>query len=599
MYLIVNNQQVFKFTEPFTIGFTDHCTVKIPCAISGVFAKIFLRDGILYLENQNLTTISYNDYSLNPWEVRRIENEDFFTIQQIYFQCYFQEDNVYIDQAIDNKILKIQVDIHTHVLDFLKQRGDLMTSDNKTLKKTITEQIEIKLSYLEIENILKHPFLKKSLKKILISDISDFENISLKTFISRLQSKLQLENSEDFNEQRERVDVLLNWAIQEIGEIDDEVFEQIIVEYFKSELLDIILGLGPLQELMYSNEINDIMVLPSGHIFVDRNGQIEDSGKKMLTSDVSLRIIDKIISEAGRRIDQTSPMVDARVADGSRLNAIIQPLAVGGPALTIRKFSDIIISLDKMVKGVRGKSPSLTESAARFLELCVLAKKNIIISGGTGSGKTTLINALSSLIPSGERIVIIEDTTEIKLDHKHIIQLQSRPANLEGKNEITIRQLVKNALRMRPDRIIIGECRSGETLDMLQAMNTGHEGSLTSVHANSPADAIRRIEVMSLEAEGIDLPSRAIREQIASAINLIVQINRFSDGRKISAISEVVEYDEETNAIIVEEIFKLRKVIKNDDGILIPVTELAFTGYIPGFIEDLIRVNRYRIDDIF
>ena len=341
-----------------------------------------------------------------------------------------------------------------------------------------------------------------------------------------------------------------------------------------------------------------VQLFPEGGL-QRKGGAIEDSEKKMLTSEVSLRIVEKIISEVGRRIDQTNPMVDARVSDGSRLNAIIQPLSVGGPALTIRKFADTTISLNHMVKGVKDKAPSLTRLSANFLELCVLAKKNIIVSGGTGSGKTTLLNALSSLIPMDERIIVIEDTTEIKLDHKHVIQLQSRPANMEGENAITIRQLVKNALRMRPNRIIIGECRSGEALDMLQAMNTGHEGSQTTIHANTPADALRRIEVMSLEAEGINLPSRSIREQIASAIDLIVQINRFSNGRKIVSISEVVEYDEETSEIIVEDIYRLRDVKKKMEDMIFSIKELSFTGYIPLFAEDLLNVKKYSLEEIF
>jgi pilus assembly protein CpaF len=334
------------------------------------------------------------------------------------------------------------------------------------------------------------------------------------------------------------------------------------------------------------------MVLPSGLIFIERDGQIQDSGRKMLSAEVSRRIIERVISREGRRIDQSSPMVDARVKDGSRLNAIIEPLAVDGPALTIRRFSAKPLDIPALVE--RG---TVTASVAKFLRACVLARKNIIFSGGTGAGKTTLLNAFANSIPDSERIVTVEDTAEIKVGKVHVVTLQAKPPNLEGKNSVTIRQLVRNALRMRPDRIIVGECRGGEALDMLQAMNTGHDGSLTTIHANSPPDAIRRLEVMALEAEGVDLPARAIREQIASAIDLIVQVSRVGRGaRRVVSIYEVVGLDEEDGSMVLEEVYTMRR--HSGKG-RFTRTQLAFTGYVPTFIDELLQVGEMNVESLF
>jgi pilus assembly protein CpaF len=353
----------------------------------------------------------------------------------------------------------------------------------------------------------------------------------------------------------------------------------------------VIFGLGPLEDLMSATDTNDIMVLPGGHIFIERNGQMQDTGRRMLSPEVSRNIVERIVAREGRRIDQTSPMVDARMSDGSRLNAIVEPVAVNGPTLTIRKFSTHRLSINDLVaKG------SLTQTAATFLRACVLARKNIVLAGGTGSGKTTLLNALASFIPSNERIVTVEDTAEIQLAQTHVVTLQARPPNLEGLHGIPIRQLVRNTLRMRPDRILVGECRGGETLDMLQAMNTGHDGSLTTIHANSPADGIRRLEVMAMEAEGIDLPSRVLRELISSAVDVVIHVARFPGARRVSAICEVVGLDEESGTVIVEEVYRIRKHKKQGR---FPETKLAFTGYVPTFIDDLLRTGVATIDALF
>ncbi|MGX1598032.1 CpaF family protein [Dietzia maris] len=295
-----------------------------------------------------------------------------------------------------------------------------------------------------------------------------------------------------------------------------------------------VLGHGPLEKLLEDPEITEIMVNGPDMIFVERAGQLTRHPSRFASEEHLRQVIERIVSRIGRRVDESSPLVDARLADGSRVNAVIPPLAVNGSSLTIRKFSKDPFKVHDLIR-----FGTLTPEMSELLQACVEARLNIIVSGGTGSGKTTLLNVLSSYIPEGERIVTIEDAVELQLQQDHVVRLESRPANIEGRGEITIRELVRNSLRMRPDRIVVGEVRGGETLDMLQAMNTGHDGSLSTVHSNSPRDAIARLETLVLMA-GMDLPLRAIREQIASAVDVIIQLTRLRDGtRRVTAVTEV------------------------------------------------------------
>ena len=300
------------------------------------------------------------------------------------------------------------------------------------------------------------------------------------------------------------------------------------------EVSNDVMGYGPIAEFLDDDTVTEIMVNSLEPIYVEREGRLQRTHARFLSEDHLRRIIERIVAQVGRRIDESAPMVDARLSDGSRINAVIPPLAVDGPALTIRKFSRDPFQVDDLIS-----FGTLTTEVADMLRACVIGRLNILVSGGTGTGKTTMLNVLSSYVPNGQRIVTIEDAVELQLRQEHVVRLESRPTNIEGKGEITIRDLVRNSLRMRPDRIIVGEVRSGETLDMLQAMNTGHEGSLSTVHANTPRDAITRMETMVLMA-GMDLPIRAVREQIAAAIDVIVHLNRLRDGsRRVTKISEV------------------------------------------------------------
>ena len=336
-------------------------------------------------------------------------------------------------------------------------------------------------------------------------------------------------------------------------------------------------GLGALEPLLKDDAITEIMVNGADHIYVERDGRLVLSESRFTSTQSLLAIIDRIVAPLGRRIDESSPMVDARLLDGSRVNAIIPPLALNGPTITIRKFAKKNLFMNDLVK-----FGSISSEMALFLKRTVELKKNIVISGGTGSGKTTLLNILSNFISDEDRIVTIEDAAELKLNQQHVVSLESRPANAEGKGKITIRDLVINALRMRPDRIVVGECRGGEALDMLQAMNTGHDGSLTTGHANTPSDFLNRLEVMVMMA-GVDLPSRAIREQIASAVDVLVQQSRLADGtRKITHIMEVSGFD--GDKINLRSIFEfVRKGYDNKGKI---VGEFRATGYIPRFFRE-------------
>ena len=344
------------------------------------------------------------------------------------------------------------------------------------------------------------------------------------------------------------------------------------------EITHNILGYGPIEPFLADPEVTEVMVNNHHTIYVERRGLIEETEVRFGSERHLLQVIDRIVAQTGRRIDESSPMVDARLPDGSRVNAIIPPLAITGPSLTIRKFSREPLSMDDLVS-----FGSLSHQAAAFLEACVEGKLNVLISGGTGTGKTTLLNVLSSFIPERERIITIEDAAELKLVQRHVISLEARPSNIEGKGAITIRDLVRNALRMRPDRIVVGECRGPEAVDMLQAMNTGHDGSLTTIHANSPRDALARTETLVLTA-GFDLPLKAIRDQIASAFDLIIQVNRLVDGRRrITHITEVGRM--EGDVITLQDLFVASFV--DEAGGEQVTSKMRHTGIRPGFDDKL------------
>jgi pilus assembly protein CpaF len=355
----------------------------------------------------------------------------------------------------------------------------------------------------------------------------------------------------------------------EIGEVardelatSDLVLTRVEFERLVKELVDEVTGLGPLEPLLADNTVTDILINTYSQCYVERHGKLELSPVQFKDNAHLMRVINKIVSAVGRRVDESQPWVDARLADGSRVNAMVPPCAVDGPLLSIRKFAKMPFTVDKLIQG-----QAFSEEMALFMHACVRTRLNILISGGTGSGKTTTLNALSSFISNDERIVTIEDTAELQLQQEHVGRMESRPANIEGSGAVTIRDLLRNALRMRPDRIIVGECRGDEVIDMLQAMNTGHDGSMTTIHANSARDATGRIENM-IGMSGIELPLKAVRANISSAIDLIVQVSRMSDGmRRMTAITEVVGM--EGDVITLQDIFTFNRQATDNTGRII------------------------------
>lgn len=361
----------------------------------------------------------------------------------------------------------------------------------------------------------------------------------------------------------------------------------LIREQVRHDIFDLVFGLGPLQDLLEMKAISEIMVVSKDQIFIEKFGVVEDSKRSFFSDEMLIAVIERIVQPLGRRVDKSSPMVDARLPDGSRVNAIVPPLAVKGPCLTIRKFSTTPLVMSDLIG-----FGAISERAARFLQACVMNHQNIIVSGGTGSGKTTLLNCLSQYVSHKERVVTIEDTAEVQMKQPHVVTLESRPANMEGTGAVTIEDLVKNSLRMRPDRIVVGECRGAEALDMLQAMNTGHDGSMTTAHANSPEELILRLETMVLM--GVDMPVKAIREQIVAAVSLIVQLTRFPDGRRcVTHISEVIGIDENTDEVIVEDIFRYHD--SADEGL----DNFKHTGYMPGFVDELLKESNSSLGSFF
>jgi len=406
----------------------------------------------------------------------------------------------------------------------------------------------------------------------------------------RIQDKLLAELDPQIDitqtdEIRRTMEDLFNHILNEEAIILSRTDRQKLFEQIAAEIL----GYGPLEPLLADETVSEIMVNGPNHIYIEQSGRLARTPLSFESDDHVLRIIDRIVSPLGRRIDESSPLVDARLPDGSRVNAIIPPLALNGPTLTIRKFSKTPLTIDNLIQ-----YGSITPEAAEFMKACVLARTNIVVSGGTGSGKTTLLNICSNFIPDDERIITVENAAELQLAKEHVITLESRPPNIEGKGEISIQDLVINTLRMRPDRIVVGECRGGEALDMLQAMNTGHDGSLTTAHANTPRDTISRLETMCLMA-GMDLPVRAIREQIASAVDVIVQQQRMRDGsRKVINITEVQGM--EGDVVVLSDIFAFEQ--QGFEGGKV-IGRLKPTGLRPKFMDRIEDANIHLPPNIF
>lgn len=408
----------------------------------------------------------------------------------------------------------------------------------------------------------------------------------LKGLVAGMQNSMGVDPNGDLSEQMRRVEKGFweEWQLIN-GQLYGESRTYLALRQLKKLIKDIVFGYGPLEDLLRAPNISEIMVVSSDRIYIERDGVVENSGRQFVSDEVTVTVIERIVSKVGRRIDKSQPLVDARLSDGSRVNAVIPPLAVSGPCLTIRKFPLRRLTVkDLMAKG------SLTPVVSNFLKAAVHTHKNILIAGGTGTGKTTMLNCLTEFIPNKERIVTIEDTAELQVQKDHVVRMETKQANAEGTGAYTINDLVKNSLRMRPDRIVVGECRGPEALAMLQAMNTGHDGSMTTIHANNAQDVILRLEVLVQSAA--DLPIQSIHRQIASAIDVIVQLTRLPDGRRcVTQITEVVGMESDGNGIRTKDIFKLDVEEKG--------AELHPTGQLPTFMSELMESNLVELDAFF
>lgn len=446
----------------------------------------------------------------------------------------------------------------------------------------------------EQKQMEEKPEINEHDKPVTNSSVKSDPYQYLKTKIhKRIVAEMSLEDSRALVEKKADIKTLREVVTRISNTVMDEeitLVPQAERRRIIPEVLAEVLGFGPIEPLLKDDTVTEIMVNNAGQVYIERKGKLELTDVTFRDDAHVMHVIEKIIAPIGRRIDESSPMVDARLPDGSRVNAIIPPLALKGPALTIRKFAKEPYQVDDLIR-----FGTWTKEIADFLKACVEGKLNIIVSGGTGSGKTTTLNILSAFIPAAERIVTIEDAAELQLRQEHVVTLESRPANIEGKGQITMRDLVKNSLRMRPDRIIVGEVRGGEALDMLQAMNTGHDGSLTTGHANSPRDMLARLETMVLMA-GMNLPDKAIREQIAAAMNLIVHESRFPDGtRKITALTEIQGM--EGDIITLQDIFVYEQKGKDENGRVIG--RFRPTGIRPKFMDKLMNSGIQVSNDIF
>jgi len=495
--------------------------------------------------------------------------------------------------SINEGILPIEKYPHSSFSRAIKKLGNfLIEEDQKEEKESIFKWASIKLE----QRVKERKEEQAEEKKEEVTELSPEEaKIALKKKIhQRLLEEFDLKewniHTQDESQKQalyKRVRGIIENLIAEEASLPlnrDERSEVV------TELVDEVLGLGPLEKFLRDETISEIMVNGPQKIYIEKAGKIYLTDARFTSTEQLMTVIDRILSPIGRRVDESSPLVDARLPDGSRVNVIIPPLSLIGPVITIRKFVAKRLDMDDLVR-----LGSLTREMVEFLRVCVILRKNILVSGGTGSGKTTLLNMLSSFIPEDERIVTIEDSAELRLRQEHVISLESKPPNIEGKGAIPIRRLVINALRMRPDRIVVGECRGGEALDMLQAMNTGHDGSLTTIHANSPKDAISRLTTMVLMA-GTELPERAIREQIASAINIIVQTARLKDGsRKVVKISEVIPL--EAGEMKIQDLFYFEQLGYDENKKV--VGRFRKCGVLPTFFDEIKIMGLELSEDIF
>ncbi len=595
-------------TEPITIGREPTCDVVLSSPfVARRHARIVRRGNQLFVESLSRGGTRVANREVTMDQPARLDFGDEIQIAQ-YSLALIRPKGKQAQLAAGEKqrdanelqaqLMAFEQQVHAELLERMNLRvtGNINKSDAAFIEQTLSHLNQIlERRVAEMSDELVAHTIHMHLHRMVIAEV-------VRQCQGRVQTDYLTSDDQTADPAREQsirelvasmVDMMpllfeptsVNEDLTLAEEAFDDLFDQtyptiprdlrryIIRRTVAKDIQDILFGLGPLQDLLDMANVSEIMVVGKDRIYVEKNGVIQPTTRSFFSDEVLLSIIERIITPVGRRVDHSTPLVDARLPDGSRVNVIISPLSLVGPCLTIRKFGWIPFTIDDLIE--RG---SISAQCAEFLQGCVVGRKNIVISGGTGSGKTTLLNVLGAYVRPSERIITIEESAELRLPQPHVVALEGRPANIEGKGAYTIRELVRNALRMRPDRIIVGEVRGPEALDMLQAMNTGHDGSLSTLHANTPEDAAKRLETLVLMA--VDMPVRAIREQIVSAIDLVVQVARFPNGqRRVTHISEVTQIDPETGMIDLEDIFILRDPAQ---------PRLRHTGYVPTFAAEMI-----------
>jgi Flp pilus assembly CpaF family ATPase/pSer/pThr/pTyr-binding forkhead associated (FHA) protein len=496
------------------------------------------------------------------------------------FDLYELENNR-VGDAESILLLERNIEDVCRELELFGPKNDLLLEEviRLSLRGLLINQLILESDKNELGTLARLTYNEFDVPATLVPE----RETELENLLHFSRERLKLGDQPDLSAKISRVETMFDDVFPLVRpHLHQELKRYLMTRALKKDLKDTVFGYGPLQDLLRAPTITEIMVVKSDQIYIERDGVVELSGRRFISDKVTESIIERIVAQVGRRIDRSQPLVDARLPDGSRVNAIIPPLAVRGPCLTIRRFPAYRFTMDDMIE-----IETITSSAAMFLRACVIDRRNVLVSGGTGTGKTTMLNVLSGFIPHRDRIVTIEDTTELQLHQDHVVTLESKPPNVEGAGEYTIRDLVRNALRMRPDRIVVGECRGAEALDMLQAMNTGHDGSMTTVHANSTFDVMKRLEVLVLMA--VDLPVVSIQRQIASAIDIVVQIARLPGGKRvITQISEVAGFDPQRNELVITDIYSRRGT-----------RTLQPTGYLPTFVNSLIERDLLKLEFLY